>query len=195
MNPWQWNLLGKCNSYHYRPGLCPLTSNERMTRNNCWFCSIPANKQQQMCREDSWIYWSSPGVYQCRNTQTRTAALIFKGRWATMRGNNKIITPICVHHARDHRGEFGAPTVPSSGESWRWRLFDMAKGRAHEAAASTCSRKFSYDQMTFNHTTFKSPTTTCCYWLTYTYTRSDRLRVWAVFQLRYFPDFSSCNNI
>lgn len=48
------------------------------------------------------------GVYQCRNTQAHTAALIFKGRWATMRGK-KIITTICINYTTDRKGEFASP--------------------------------------------------------------------------------------
>lgn len=49
------------------------------------------------------------GLYQCRNTQTHAAALIFKGRWATMRGNKKIKTTTCVNYATDHKGAFASP--------------------------------------------------------------------------------------
>lgn len=69
-----------------------------------WFNSISAckagrrAKKRQMYKVSSWLYWSSLGVYQRRYTQRHTATLIFKGGWARMRGNKKIIMPIYIHY-------------------------------------------------------------------------------------------------
>lgn len=79
-------------------------------RNDCrWSSGISANKggrgprERQMYRLNSSFYWSSLWVYQRRYTQRHAATLIFKGRWARMRGNKTIITPICSHFSIDHR--------------------------------------------------------------------------------------------
>lgn len=79
-------------------------------QNDCrWSGGISANKggrgprERQMYRLNSSFYWSSLWVYQRRYTQRHAATLIFKGRWARMRGNKTIIMPICSHFSIDHR--------------------------------------------------------------------------------------------
>lgn len=79
--------------------------------NNCWLswfdsisaCAVGNRQERQMYRVSSWLYWSSLGVYQRRYTQRNTATLIFKERWARMRGNKRIIMPIYIHYSIDHR--------------------------------------------------------------------------------------------
>lgn len=87
----------------YSEELCRIKRLHRFSSISSGRAGVKGSESDRCTEWTVGFYWSSLWVYQRRRTQRHTATLIFKGRWARMRGNKKIIMPIDIHYSIDHR--------------------------------------------------------------------------------------------